>query len=360
MSDNKAQIHENQVRIEKLEKKVTEIQGNLDRQFNTVADVSSDVEDFKQQFKARKCMVGHYGKIYAMDWGNDETTVLSAAQDGALIVWNALTNNKLHMINLISAWVMSCGMSPSGQLTASGGLDNTCSIYKLSSDSPQASKKEVKEQQAHRTLTEHSGYLSGAVFMGDEKIITSSGDGTCILWDVNSSKVLNTFVGHTSDVMAVSLIPNESTFISGSCDHTCKIWDHRQFDANVQTFAGHVKDVNTVSVSQNQHSFVSAGDDSKVILHDRRSYGPLQTYSQENMSLENLPPAVTAVAFSHSSRLIFAGYDDASCLAWDTLKNKRIDISRDANAVRVSCLGVNTTGNALCTGGWDLALRIWC
>ena len=58
--------------------------------------------------------------------------LVSASQDGKLIVWNAASTNKVHAIPLRSSWVMTCAFSPTAQRVACGGLDNICSIYNLS------------------------------------------------------------------------------------------------------------------------------------------------------------------------------------------------------------------------------------
>jgi len=65
-----------------------------------------------------------------------------------------------------------------------------------------------------------------------------------------------------------------------------------------------------------------------------------------------------SVAFSVSGRLLFAGYDDFNCNVWDTLKGERVGVLA-AHENRVSCLGVSSDGNALCTGSWDSLLKIW-
>ncbi len=43
-----------------------------------------------------------------------------------------MTGNKLKLIPLASAWVMTVAYSGSGDYVACGGLDNICSVYKLS------------------------------------------------------------------------------------------------------------------------------------------------------------------------------------------------------------------------------------
>jgi len=83
------------------------------------------------QIKQRRILKGHFGKIYAMHWSSDSKHLVSASQDGKLIIWNAFSTNKVHAIPLRSSWVMTCAYSPSGHLVACGGLDNLCSVYKL-------------------------------------------------------------------------------------------------------------------------------------------------------------------------------------------------------------------------------------
>lgn len=57
--------------------------------------------------------------------------LVSASQDGKLIVWDSYTTNKVHAIPLRSSWVMTCAYAPSGSYVACGGLDNICSIYRF-------------------------------------------------------------------------------------------------------------------------------------------------------------------------------------------------------------------------------------
>src|SRR6478609_540026 len=129
--------------------------------------------------RIKRTLKGHLAKIYAMHWSTDRRHLVSASQDGKLIIWDAYTTNKVHAIPLRSSWVMTCAYSPSGNLVACGGLDNICSVYNLRNrDTP------IKVQ---RELNAHTGYLSCCRFVSDQEIITSSGDMTCILWDIEAN-----------------------------------------------------------------------------------------------------------------------------------------------------------------------------
>lgn len=57
--------------------------------------------------RARRTLRGHLAKIYAMHWGSDSRNLVSASQDGKLIVWDSYTTNKVHAIPLRSSWVFN-------------------------------------------------------------------------------------------------------------------------------------------------------------------------------------------------------------------------------------------------------------
>jgi guanine nucleotide-binding protein G(I)/G(S)/G(T) subunit beta-1 len=70
--------------------------------------------------KLRRTLKGHLAKIYALHWADDNKHVVSASQDGKLLVWDAVSTNKVHAIPLRSSWVMTVGYSPSEDLSLVG------------------------------------------------------------------------------------------------------------------------------------------------------------------------------------------------------------------------------------------------
>jgi len=295
--------------------------------------------------RPRRALRGHLAKIYAMHWAADRRHLVSASQDGKLIVWDAYTTNKVHAIPLRSSWVMTCAYSPSGNFVACGGLDNICSIYNLNN-------KEGSNPRGARELSAHSGYLSCCRFINDRQIVTSSGDMTCMLWDIEAGVRVVEFSDHTGDVMSLSLGPNQNVFVSGACDATAKLWDIRSGRAT-QTFTGHESDINAVQFFPNGDAFATGSDDASCRLFDIRADRELNAFTHDNILC-----GITSVAFSISGRILFGGYDDWTCNVWDTLKGERVGVLT-GHENRVSCLGVSTDGMALCTGSWDSTLRVW-
>eukprot|EP01083_Nonionella_stella_P050319 133848_1 len=105
---------------------------------------------------------------------------------------------------------MNCAFSPSYEYIASGGLDNTVSIFKTSNgaDQSQQGGSRFRSKDLYRELEKHDGYLSCARFIDKQAIISASGDGTCILWEVEHRKAEKIFVHHTGDAISLELNRN--------------------------------------------------------------------------------------------------------------------------------------------------------
>lgn len=298
--------------------------------------------------RQRRILKGHFGKIYAMHWCTDSKHLVSASQDGKLIIWNGFTTNKVHAIPLRSSWVMTCAYSPSGQYVACGGLDNLCSVYRL----PNSGDNVGGGQKTYAELAQHEGYLSCCRFIQDKEIITTSGDSTCIYWDIETKTPKKIFNDHGGDVMSVSIHEQKEIMVSGSCDASAKVWEYRT-EKCIKTFEGHDSDINSVAFYPDGQAFGTGSDDSSCRLFDMRCYQQLNKYNDDKILC-----GITSVAFSKSGKFLFAGYDDYTCYAWDTVHANFISQLKGHDS-RVSCLGTTKNGQALCTGSWDTLLKIW-
>lgn len=343
MADIQEKIAVAKAEAEKLKERIKQKKDTLAD--TTLRAVAAELDALPRiNMKVRRVLKGHLAKVYAMHWAADKRHLVSASQDGKLIVWDGYTTNKVHAIPLRSSWVMTCAYAPSGNFVACGGLDNICSIYNL--------KTKEGAVRVARELSAHTGYLSCCRFLSDRQILTSSGDMTCLLWDIEAGMKTTEFADHSGDVMSLSVAPEKNIFVSGACDTSAKVWDIRTGKC-VQTFNGHDSDINAVQFFPNGESFATGSDDASCRLFDLRADRELSQYTHDNILC-----GITSVAFSISGRLLFAGYDDFNCNVWDTLKGERVGVLQNHDN-RVSCLGVSSDGMALCTGSWDSLLKIW-
>lgn len=359
MSDLNSRIEAARTEVDKLKEKIVKTQvGKRDQGLGAVARAKApQLAPIRNPptTKMRRCLKGHFGKVTAMHWSGDSRHLVSAGQDGNLLIWNAVTSNKVQAITLKSSYVMSVGYEQTkGEMVACGGLDNLCTVYKLSN--PDHAME----------MASHDGLITCCRFLDDTKILTSSGDSTCIRWDIARGTVLDTFAEHSEHINYMSLSPTDkNVFVSASVDKTAKVWDLRTSKAAVQTFMGHSGDVNGVDfMPSDGNCFATCSEDGGIHMFDMRAYNELANF-KVNMGANNAPgmasDLLTSLAFSISGRILFVGHSDGSVLAFDVLADRPAPAFTitGAHERHVSCLGVSPSGEGLCTGSWDTTLKVW-
>uniref|UniRef100_A0AAY4CTI0 Uncharacterized protein n=1 Tax=Denticeps clupeoides TaxID=299321 RepID=A0AAY4CTI0_9TELE len=326
---------------ETLKAKLEEERGKLhDVELHQVAEKVETVAQLT--IKTRRTLKGHGNKVLCMDWCKDKRRIVSSSQDGKVIVWDAFTTNKEHAVTMPCTWVMACAYAPSGCAVACGGLDNKCSVYPLSLD------KNENLSAKKKSVAMHTNYLSSCTFTNsDMQLLTSSGDGTCALWDVESGQLLQSFHGHSADVLSLDLAPSETgnTFVSGVTARLCSPTSSPSRPTNVS--------VCLCRYYPSGDAFASGSDDATCRLFDLRADREVAVYSKDSIIF-----GASSVDFSLSGRLLFAGYNDYTINVWDVLKGSRVSILF-GHENRVSTVRVSPDGTAFCSGSWDNTLRIW-
>ncbi|GAA49075.1 guanine nucleotide binding protein (G protein) beta 5, partial [Clonorchis sinensis] len=139
--------------------------------------------------RVRRVLKGHQGKVLSLAWATDKRHIVSSSQE--------------FVISMPTTWVMACAYSPSGNYVACGGLDNKCTVYPLTPEEDPVLKKKL--------VATHMSYLACCQFnISDHQLLTGSGDSTCVLWDIESAQIIQSFHGHSGDVLSISLSPSES------------------------------------------------------------------------------------------------------------------------------------------------------
>lgn len=190
--------------------------------------------------------------------------------------------------------------------------------------------------------------------MDEGHLMTSSGDKTCARWDLERSRIVDSFKGHSEALNGLAMSDSDPrTMVTASCDFTCKLWDVRSVSCS-QTFKGHENEVNSVSFfPNNEYGFVSVGDGGVCILWDIRADQAVAQYVDNYINC-----GCTSADFSKSGRLLIAGYDDYNCHVWDVLREERVSIMPSHDG-RISRVNVSPDGLSVATGAWDNMVFIW-
>jgi len=115
----------------------------------------------------KRVVKSHAKKVYCARWKDDSLHIVTAGQEGNVLITNASTGVIVKM-PIVSKFVMQCAAY--GNLAASGGMSNNIDIWDISETKPVMKK----------ALEGHEGYLSQIHFMaGGKKIALGLGRRNC-------------------------------------------------------------------------------------------------------------------------------------------------------------------------------------
>jgi len=107
MSNIRERITKARYQIDALKGSIEDVRnGKQDGQLNhSKESVQNSGGEPLMGVKSRKVLRGHFGKVYSLHWSSDGLNLISASQDGKLLIWNGMTALKQQAISLRSAWV---------------------------------------------------------------------------------------------------------------------------------------------------------------------------------------------------------------------------------------------------------------
>jgi len=135
-------------------------------------------------------------------------------------------------------------------------------------------------------------------------MISGSMDHTVKLWDLAMKKSRFTFRGHVDSVNSVNFAPFSQTFASGSGDKTVSLWDIRT-KTLTQTFYGHNNAVNSVNFNNRADKIVSSDCDGISKVWDVRMV-------KELCSFDSGLTSTNVAIFDKSNTYVIAGSEDST------------------------------------------------
>ena len=159
-----------------------------------------------------------------------------------------------------------------------------------------------------------------------------------------------TLASHTARVRSLALTPDGTKAISGSDDHTLKIWDLRLGKLE-RTVIGHTDAIRAVAVLPDGGRAISASDDHTLRIWDISTGGQLGSIDIQLDWIRGLIalPRIACVASVSDDRVV---------RIWDLALGRVVRVLRGHTA-EVSCAALMPGGDSVVTGADDRTLRIW-
>jgi WD40 repeat protein len=270
---------------------------------------------------------GHYGHIYALDWLGDNQHFVSAAQDGHLIVWNAMNGLKTSHIRLQSNFVMACAAEKTTHnMVAVGGLDHLVSIYKLSDyddgTTGQANSHSMLDNEIERNRMTDPGNV------GIGNPIQNQGDA-------------NTSAAASGPRPSSSSSPSPSGQLG-----TLGISDDDSYtysDAGSINADGRMSSITLRSAQLTSRIGKKGGfDEANMVLHGHEGF-------------------ISGLGFSNSGRNLLSVGNDNMVALWDTNRGECIE-NFHGHTKGITCCAYqpgSDSDNIFATGSADCTLKIW-
>jgi coatomer subunit beta' len=180
----------------------------------------------------------------------------------------------------------------------------------------------------------------------DPYVLTSSDDGTILLWDLDKGFTLvRSYEEHKNFVMKIAINPKDiNMFASASMDLKVKIWSFSSNNSHL-TLEGHTKGVNTVAFCPlNEKPYLASGADDKTIR--------IWDYTTKHcvFIFEGHEENVASLLFHPELPILISGGEDTSCKFWNLNTFKLEDsknfgletiwdfsVAKDTNTVALGC-----------------------
>jgi len=192
------------------------------------------------------------------------------------------------------------------------------------------------------------GEVKSCCYSPDGKLLAVTVGKNIELYDSQTRDLLRIFFGHAGDVTSVHFSPDGVLLVSGSEDHTVKLW--RVADGVLQcTFEGHTDYVRSVQFSSDGVLLASGSNDETVKLWQVGD-GVLQR------TLEGHTSYVLSVHFSPDGILLASGSEDETVKLWKVadgaLQHTLKHTLKNVVSVQFSPLSKADT-QLLVSGSWD-------
>jgi WD40 repeat protein/serine/threonine protein kinase len=323
--------------------------------------------------KLIRTLQGHQGVIWSLAFSPDGKLLASGSWDGTVMVWDAATLKPVHTLRG-KTQIWGVAFSPDGKRLVSLNGDLTANVWDpgsakllkalpaagfahafvFSPDGRRVASAAIDRTTGRTTLVNIMDFPSGKLVQtfaghsnevvsvafspGGRHVASASWDGTVKVWDLATGELFQTFLGHTGAVNSVAFRPDGQGLASGSHDGTVKVWDlaNGELAENIQ---GHSVLCSAIVFSPDGKRLATGGADRLVKVSDSATGQLLQTCSGHHGE-------ITTLAFRPDGRLLASGGIDGVVQVWDTASGKRIQRIQVSGPF-VQCVALRPDGKRL-------------
>jgi WD40 repeat protein len=198
----------------------------------------------------------------------------------------------------------SITFSPDDDWLACGRKDGTVRVW------------DVQTSNLVQSFVGHEGTIFSIVFSPCGNMIVSGGqDMTIRIWSMSSGRCKCVLEGHSNLVSSVCMSTTVDQIVSGSWDASVRVWDVSRQTCLMILRGITLREVTSVASSSDSSLIASGSWDGTVTVYDARSGHILQTISTND--------PISSVRFAtQDDKLLYTNWNSATI--WDLLRNRQV------------------------------------
>ncbi|CAL3973131.1 hypothetical protein PZA11_005450 [Diplocarpon coronariae] len=159
---------------------------------------------------------GHFDSMNALVYSPDGQKIVTAADDGKIKIWDVKSGFSIATFTEHISGVTACDFAKNGSVLFTASLDGSVRAWDL------VRYRNFKTFTAPTRLS----FSCLAVDPSGDVVCAGSLDSFDIhIWDVRTGQLLDRLSGHEGPVSTLAFAPNGGVVVSGSWDHTVRIWE---------------------------------------------------------------------------------------------------------------------------------------
>ena len=342
-------------------------------------------------------LAGHVGEVTSLEFGHDDSQLLSSGIDQQAIVWDVGTGEQVATFRGHQGRVFAAEFSPSGQQVVTAGFDRSARIWQvelnapiqslagnlqsqgvaLSSDGSQLATASVggaalwDPKTGQRTLVLPMGeipkderYAASVSFSPDDRTVATTHSSLVRLWNASSGApglviempkgegpgTEDAQQGLESWVWAAVFSPDGTRLATGGQDGLARIWDASS-GRLISSCSGHRSSVNSLAWSPDGSKLVTASDDGTVRIWNIEP-------CESSLLLRGHTGPVFSVDWSPTGSQILSTGVDATVKIWDATDGSVEKTLRGHTDIIING-DLSGDGRYYATASWDATIRVW-
>nr|XP_033785155.1 U3 small nucleolar RNA-associated protein 15 homolog isoform X1 [Geotrypetes seraphini] len=206
-------------------------------------------------------------------------------------------------------------------------------------------------QEPIKTFSRFKNTAYCGTFRDDGRLLVAgSEDGVVRLFDIGGKAALRQFDGHSKAAHVVGFTSDKYRIVSGSDDYTSKLWDIPNA-TEIMSYREHTDYIRCGCTSKlNADLFVTGSYDHTVKVFDART-------ERSVMSMEHGQPVESVLFYPSEALLVSAG--GRYVKVWDMLKGGQLLVSLRNHHKTVTCLCLSSSGQRLLSGSLDRHVKVY-